>query len=303
MTNYSFIRHNCLLLILFISGCYITDATATEELQSQSKKNQENIGLIGEDLNTNSNDIIALNQKIKDLEVQVTSNAEFVSGLKDSIKAFKQLNISVESTDQDIINSLIRIQSKLNIIEDKIFYSDSLYFNLLNDLVLIESQIGNLNSNIDNIAKLNNTIVETEAKADSSSIDNIVPPNLINDYKATYDSAVDLYNKGEYEESMNTFHALVSFDNKNSLADNSQFWIGQIYYGQKKYDLAIVEYGKVSIIGDGNKNADAAYKIALSHLSLGNTELAIQHFNNIIINYPNNIDLVNNSKMYIDRNN
>ena len=52
-----------------------------------------------------------------------------------------QLDIASISSDQDIINSLIRIQSKLNIIEDKIFYSDSLYFNLLNDLVIIESQI------------------------------------------------------------------------------------------------------------------------------------------------------------------
>ena len=303
MTNYSFIRHNCLLIIFFISGCYITDSTATEELELQSKKNQENIGLIGEDLNSNSNDIIILQEKIQNLEAEIDSNSKFVTELKDSIKVFKQLNISVESSDQDIINSLIRIQSKLNIIEDKIFYSDSLYFNLLNDLVLIESQIESLNSNINNITKLNDTLIEIEAKTDSASIDIVAQSDQIADYKGSYEIAVNLYKKKEYQESMNIFNTLVAFDSKNNLADNSQFWIGQIYYVQGEYDTAIVEYGKVSIIGDGNKAADAAYKIALSYLNLGNSDLAIQQFNNIITNYPQNTDLVNKSKKYIERNN
>jgi len=291
------------LIIFFISGCYITDSTATEELELQSKKNQENIGLIGEDLNSNSNDIIILQEKIQNLEAEIDSNSKFVTELKDSIKVFKQLNISVESSDQDIINSLIRIQSKLNIIEDKIFYSDSLYFNLLNDLVLIESQIESLNSNINNITKLNDTLIEIEAKTDSASIDIVAQSDQIADYKGSYEIAVNLYKKKEYQESMNIFNTLVAFDSKNNLADNSQFWIGQIYYVQGEYDTAIVEYGKVSIIGDGNKAADAAYKIALSYLNLGNSDLAIQQFNNIITNYPQNTDLVNKSKKYIERNN
>ncbi len=309
MTNYSFIRHKYILPILLVFGCYITDSTATEELESQSKKNQENIGLLGEDLNNNSNEIILLQEKIAILELEVNSNSKFVKELKDSLKAFRQLNISVETSDQDIINSLIRIQSKLNIIEDKIFYSDSLYFNLLNDFVLIESQIENLDSNIKSIAKLNDSIVKAGTQDENTQIndevelENVSNRNEITDYKSSYDLAVGLYKEKEYEKSMSIFKSLVVFDNKNNLADNCQFWIGQIYYVQGEFDTAIIEYGKVSIIGDGNKAADAAYKIALSYLNLGSTNLAIEQFNNIIKNYPNNTDLVNKSKMYIERNN
>ena len=199
MTNYSFIRHKYILPILLVFGCYITDSTASEELESKSQKNQENIGLLGEDLNNNSNEIILLQEKIAILELEVNSNSKFIKELKDSLQAFRQLDISVETSDQDIINSLIRIQSKLNIIEDKIFYSDSLYFNLLNDFVLIESQIENLDSNIKSIAKLNDSIVKVGTQDENTQINDEVElenesnRNEITNYKSSYDLAVDLY--------------------------------------------------------------------------------------------------------------
>ena len=86
------------------------------------------------------------------------------------------------------------------------------------------------------------------------------------------------------------------------MADNAQFWIGQIYYLQKKYNLAINEYEKVSSLGDGNKSADADYKIALSFINLGSNDLAFKHFNYIIKQYPNNLDLISKSKKFIQGN-
>ena len=88
------------------------------------------------------------------LKIKLIQMPDRISALNDSMSSVGQLDISSISSDQDIINSLIRIQSKLNIIEDKIFYSDSLYFNLLNDLVIIESQIEDLSQNIDNLTNL-----------------------------------------------------------------------------------------------------------------------------------------------------
>ena len=299
MTNISFKRHKYLYFILLTLGCYITDTTATEELQSQNKNNEENIGLVSESLNNNSNDIIALQEKIKSLEEKITLNSEYIIGLKDSISTFQQLNISVGSGDQDIINSLIRIQSKLNIIEDKIFYSDSLYFNLLNDLVLIEAQIEDLNQNIDNITSLNASIQNIDKETDievKSSINNIF------NYKESYDLAIKLYMSKEYKKSLEAFKKLVSLDSKNDLADNSQFWIGQIYYIQKDYELAVSEYKKVSILGDKNKAPDADYKIALSYIELGKTDLALNQFIYIINQYPNDTDLISKSTKFIEGN-
>ena len=152
MRNFLIICNKWVGLLILTFGCYITDSTATAELESQNLKNKEDINLINANIDTmrintgdNNEKMLQLNKKLLSLQEEMGKNSIYINGLKDSIKAFQQLDISSASADQDIINSLIRIQSKLNIIEDKIFYSDSLYFNLLNDLVLIEAQIEDLN--------------------------------------------------------------------------------------------------------------------------------------------------------------
>ena len=238
------------------------------------------------------NSIHSLNNKIDDMNQEIKNNTDLIESLKDSIKIFQQIDISGNTTDKDIINSLIRIQSKLNLIEEKIFYSDSLYFNLLNDLVLIESHIEDLSQNINNITNLSIVIDREEEQDNTSRIEN---------YKDTYDSAVEYYMNKEYEKSLNIFNQLVSYDVNNNLSDNAQFWIAQIFYIQKKYNLAIDEYEKVALMGDKNKAPDAEYKIALSYFSLDMIDEAMNQFDLIIINYPNNIDLVKKSKKYIER--
>ena len=306
MRNFLIIRNKWLGLFILTFGCYITDSTASAELESQSLKNQENINLITNkidtiniDANSNTEKIDQLNKKLLSLQEQIGKNSVYIDGLKDSIRAFQQLDISSASADQDIINSLIRIQSKLNIIEDKIFYSDSLYFNLLNDLVLIEAQIEDLNQNIDNVTSLNVSIQEIQDEID---VGTNIPIDTVDDYKASYDLAYEFYANKEYEKSLKAFKILVDSDKEENLADNAQFWIGQIYYIQRDYKLAISEYKKVSTLGDMNKAPDADYKIALSYIGIGETDLALNQLNYIIEKYPNNLDLINKSIKLIEGN-
>ncbi len=306
MRNFLIIRNKWLGLFILTFGCYITDSTASAELESQSLKNQEDINLISNkidtiniDANSNTEKIDQLNKKLLSLQEQIGKNSVYIDGLKDSIRAFQQLDISSASADQDIINSLIRIQSKLNIIEDKIFYSDSLYFNLLNDLVLIEAQIENLNQNIDNVTSLNVSIQEIQDEID---VGTNIPIDTVDDYKASYDLAYEFYANKEYEKSLKAFKILVDSDKEENLADNAQFWIGQIYYIQRNYKLAISEYKKVSTLGDMNKAPDADYKIALSYIGIGETDLALNQLNYIIEKYPNNLDLINKSIKLIEGN-
>ena len=308
MRNFLIIRNKWVLLFILTFGCYITDSTATEELESQLAKNKQEIIFIINDIDSmrlqttnESGSIDHLNKRLLIIQEQIGRNAAHIISLNDSIKIFQKLDLSTVSSDQDIINSLIRIQSKLNIIEDKIFYSDSLYFNLLNDLVLIEAQIQDLNQNIDNFTNLNTSMQEAHSEKDLND-DKNKPEILRFNYKASYDLAFELYINKEYDRSLNSFKTLVENNREEKLADNSQFWIGQIYYLQEKYELAISEYKKVSNFGDGNKAPDADYKIALSYINLGKNDLAFEYFNYIINQYPENTDLINKSIKFIEGN-
>lgn len=308
MGYFHFIQNKCLLLfVLTTLGCYVTDTTVTEEIKSQLEKNNKEIeniknsfvskqeSSVSEDYNFSEYD-----KRFSILKDKIDSNASRISALNDSMSSVSKTDISSISTDQDIINSLIRIQSKLNIIEDKIFYSDSLYFNLLNDLVIIESQIEDLSQNIDNLTNLSSIATDINQNLDFTNQQQ--SKNIIVDYKEYYDRAIELYMNKDYDKSLKVFNDLVKNDDKDALADNAQFWIGQIYYLQKKYSLAINEYEKVSILGDGNKAADADYKIALSYINLGNNDLASKQFNYIIKKYPQNLDLISKSKKFIEGN-
>ena len=296
MGYFLFIRNKCLLLFLLTAlGCYVTDTTVSDDIKSQLQENKKEIESIKNSYLANEESSISkdynfteYDKRFSILKDKIDSNTSQIINLRDSIIIDDQLEVGSISSDQDIINSLIRIQSKLNIIEDKIFYSDSLYFNLLNDLVIIESQIEDLNQNIDNLTNLSS--IATSINQNLDSIDKQESKYTIVDYKEYYDRAIELYMNKDYDKSLKAFDDLVKNDDKDALADNAQFWIGQIYYLQKKYNLAINEYEKVSSLGDGNKAADADYKIALSFINLGNNDLAFKHFNYIIKEYPNNLN-------------
>ncbi|OUW20414.1 MAG: hypothetical protein CBD21_04260 [bacterium TMED161] len=308
MGYFLFIRNKCLLLfVLTALGCYVTDTTVSDDIKSQLQENKKEIESIKTSYLENEESSIAkdynfteYDKRFSILKDKIDSNTSQITILRDSMKIDGQLEVGSISSDQDIINSLIRIQSKLNIIEDKIFYSDSLYFNLLNDLVIIESQIEDLNQNIDNLTNLSS--IATSISQDLDPFDEQESQYTIVNYKEYYDRAIELYMNKDYDESLKAFDDLVKNDNKDALADNAQFWIGQIYYLQKKFNLAINEYEKVSNLGDGNKAADADYKIALSFINLGNNDLAFKHFNYIIEEYPNNLDLISKSKKFIEGN-
>jgi len=289
MGNFFTNTHKLILLFsLLVFGCFNSESSSEDKILL-AKSQDAVLDSIFQNYDSSIDD---LNKNISNIYQKVQNNTILINSMNDSMRIFQQIDISGNTSDKDIINSLIRIQSKLNLIEEKIFYSDSLYFNLLNDLVLIESQIEDLSQNINNITDLS---IEIDKNNSQSNIDKI------EDYKQTYDLAVEYYMNKKYEKSLDIFNQLIAFDINDNLADNAQFWIAQIFYIQKKYKLAIAEYKKVSLMGDKNKAPDAEYKIALSYFSLDMINEAMNQFDAIIINYPDNIDLVQKSKKYIER--
>ena len=147
MGYFLFIRNKCLLLfVLTTLGCYVTDTSVSDDIKLQLQENKKEIESIKNSYLANEESSISKDYNFTEydkrftiLKNKIDLNASQIIALKDSISIDSQLEVGTISSDQDIINSLIRIQSKLNIIEDKIFYSDSLYLNLLNDFDFINA--------------------------------------------------------------------------------------------------------------------------------------------------------------------
>ena len=233
-------------------------------------------------------------EKITDLQVlfskqedQINKLISNINSLNYSLDSLKNKNDIVTtnleykldsfSTEQSLLigpefsNNIIKLYNKVGILEDRAFFMDSLYFGLVTDMVIIENQLSSIISSVEEIDEIN--------------LENLQNTKMI-DFAYEYKSAYQSYIQGNYKNSIDKFNFLLSNKVDNNLADNCQFWIGQIYFLKSDYHSSINEFIKVLAYVNSNKKIDAIYKIGLCYMKLNNKNKAIEYFNIIIDKYP-----------------
>jgi len=102
-----------------------------------------------------------------------------------------------------------------------------------------------------------------------------------------YDRALGLFRKSKFNESYRVFSSYLDKYPKGKLAANARFWMGDCYYNQQEYELAILEYQKV--IADYPKNAKAPaalLKQGLAFEKLKDNDTAKIVYNKLLTEYP-----------------
>jgi len=85
-----------------------------------------------------------------------------------------------------------------------------------------------------------------------------------------YRLAKQAFDQGDSDAARKKFQELIEKFPKSERADNAQFWIGEIYYREKWYEKAILEYQKViENYPKGNKVPASLLKQGLAFLNLG----------------------------------
>ncbi|MDQ7797476.1 MAG: tol-pal system protein YbgF [Candidatus Edwardsbacteria bacterium] len=107
------------------------------------------------------------------------------------------------------------------------------------------------------------------------------------DPKQLYDTAYLDITRGNYDLAIAGFREFLKLYPSSSLADNSQYWIGEGYYAQKKYQEALAEFEKVlAQYPNQDKAAAAYYKSGLCYRELGRTMEARKSWQTLIIKFP-----------------
>jgi len=105
--------------------------------------------------------------------------------------------------------------------------------------------------------------------------------------KRTYEKAYKAYIKHRFDEAMALFKKFLHRHPKHDLADNAQYWIGEIYYDKKDYSNAILAFKKVvTHYAEQSKAPDALLKIGYSYAALKDLANARIYFQKVIKNYP-----------------
>ncbi|RLB89027.1 MAG: tol-pal system protein YbgF [Deltaproteobacteria bacterium] len=102
-----------------------------------------------------------------------------------------------------------------------------------------------------------------------------------------YTEAKQQLDSGKYESARELFLAFLKQYPKSENADNAQFWIGEIYYREKWYEKAILEYQKViENYPKGNKIRSALLKQGFAFFNLGDKTNARLILKELVRKYP-----------------
>ena len=114
----------------------------------------------------------------------------------------------------------------------------------------------------------------------------IIPKITDEEYTAKYKKSHSQYQNAEWNLSLNGFNYLIQVDSNHDLADNCQYWIGEVYYALNDYRRSIKEFEKVFSFAGTNKLDDAQFKMGLCYINIGQNERAKQEFSTLLEFYP-----------------
>jgi tol-pal system protein YbgF len=102
-----------------------------------------------------------------------------------------------------------------------------------------------------------------------------------------YRRSLEALRAGRHVEAAAGFRDFLKQHANHDFADNAQYWLGECYYDQKDYPMALREFRRVvEKYPQGNKVPDALLKVGFAHLALGSTEVGRQMLEQVVRSYP-----------------
>ena len=275
------------LILIVLTGC--SGTRPNDSVDGTSNGNSNDVEALksiiyeqGKKISSIEKDLIQYQDMINDqsnvLDIYDDNNQnvrEFRRNLEREVQSAIE-QIQDGSFENEMTNTLIKIQNKIHILEDRTFYTDSLYFELVNDIVMIENEIASLISSFKEMSEI------------SSKKKTRVIPKLTNEeYQTKYIESLSNYQNGEWNLSLDGFKFLIQADSNHDLADNCQYWIGEVYYSLKDFQRSIKEFKNVFTFQGTNKSDDAQFKLGLCYVNIGQFDKAKQEFESLLEFYPN----------------
>jgi tol-pal system protein YbgF len=225
-------------------------------------------------------------QKNKELESQLTTQKKDNQNLRNK---FAEQNALIESFRQEIQILSGRIEETEYALKQKIQTSEDAYGEKEIRLDRIDRTAS---SNKDRIARIEQYLNFEPAEPDvktkqGAGIKSQSPEQQKLSEEGIYQTAKQAFDQGDLELARERFQKLIDTYPKSNMADNAQFWIGEIYYHEKWYEKAILEYQKViENYPNGNKVQSSLLKQGFSFFNLGDKANARLIFTELIKKYP-----------------
>lgn len=273
---FNFLKKLCLLfLITFIIPKSYAQTIDVDELLERLDRIEKNISDI---------------QKGKVEELEKSLSTGYISRNESKLGDFETKIRTNFGLVEEIDNKIQNLDEKLNLI-DKEFQSR---------INKIEKSLKEINSLKPSQKSLSETLIQNETKLiqpkslqNNKNLDSNINKILNEDeIKKKYENAIKLLWANKYEKAEKELIALKNIKPED-LMPNIQYWLGEVYYAQKNFQQAVIEFGEgFTNYPDSIKGPDNLLKLGLSFSNLNKKNEACSAFFELEIKYkssPKNV--------------
>jgi len=210
--------------------------------------------------------------RIARIEQSVTSQQEYTKELMSIVDKNSRVINETAGQIAELERRLASIEARLNT-------------SISDESATIQEMKENITFLSDQLARIDKSVQPTGRTVERPQGASVFRPGGF-DVNTSYDAALADYNAKKYETAISGFKEILTVAPSSSLADNSQYWIGECYDALSDYEQALTAFNKVFDYPESNKLPDAHVKTALIYEKLGKTDIANEEFRAVVANYP-----------------
>jgi tol-pal system protein YbgF len=239
-------------------------------------------------------DVQQLNQQVLALDKKIEQNAEEIKGIRDQLKELIDLTRQFQSAQASVREEQRRLPAQYQILLEKVETINTQLAQLSEDLIEIKRVALPLAEQVtegENTEGNQTESLPTEEHGDASDqpSEGEAPPSISPNLSPNevYNMARSDYLKGNFELAIEGFTIYKSQFSESPLADDALYWIGECYFSQEKYDEAVEHFNELILNYPNGDKIPAAYlKKGISLAEQEKKEEALSVFKLLITKFP-----------------
>lgn len=239
-------------------------------------------------------DVQQLNQQVLALDKKIEQNAEEIKGIRDQLKELLDLTRQFQSTQASAREEQRRLPAQYQILLEKVENINTQLAQFSEDLIEIKRIALPLAEQVtegEDSEGIHTESAPTQEHGDTSDqpsegeVPLSISPNL--SPNEVYNMARSDYLKGNFELAIEGFTIYKSQFSESPLADDALYWIGECYFSQEKYNEAVEHFNELILNYPNGDKIPAAYlKKGISLAEQGKKEEAFSVFKLLITKFP-----------------
>ena len=235
-------------------------------------------------------DVQILKQQILQLTEKIKTNTQDIEAIKKQLgEVLTQLRL-FQTTQASIKEDLKTVPAQYQILLEKLEEMSLQLIKIAEELLVLKAASSHPPPPQEEKTEEGQATPEsqpTEEQEKESKEEKAQLPAVSLSPQEVYNMAYSDYLKGNFQLAIDGFKIYKEQFSESPLADNAQYWIGECYFSQEKFEEAIEEFND-SILNypHGDKISAAYLKKGLSLLELGKKEEALSVFKLMVSKYP-----------------